>query len=103
MSGNQVMWRGYRTRAIGKTTSGMAGVLRTPAQFATQDKETSPGSGGSTTGSEPAQNGVELWRLGVTGSPAGGKRRPGDRSEQVDAYGIYPAYVGAGDNLAGPA
>ena len=48
-------------------------------------------------------NGVELWSLGMTGSTVGGERSPGDRSEQVDAYVIYPAYVGAGDTLAGPA
>jgi hypothetical protein len=49
------------------------------------------------------QNGVELWSLGMTGSTVGGERSPGDRSKQVVAYVIYPAYAGAGDNLAGPA
>ena len=54
MSGKPNLWRNCRTRAIGGTTSGRAGVLRTPAQSATQDKETGSGSGSSTTGSEPA-------------------------------------------------
>lgn len=65
------MWRDCRTRAIGGTTSGMAVVLRTPAQSATQDKETGPALEVQPREVSLRQNGVKLWSLGMTGSRRG--------------------------------